>query len=136
MAWRKSQNMDGTDWSSEETSKPDRRNFLYTQARSTPNTGKEALWNVVRRCGGPFKWLKADLFMLGVSLEPDNVLVLEAYSEFLRVLGQRLLPKVGAEPLSNVMRARPEAQELSMLLACLATRATPPGEIVEAIFSF
>jgi hypothetical protein len=51
------------------------------------------------------------------------MVVLEAYSEFLRVLGHRLLPKAGVEPLSRLDRARPEVQEMSFLLASLATSA-------------
>jgi hypothetical protein len=64
--------------------------------------------------------------MLGLADDPENVKVIAAYSNFLQVLGHRLLPKVGVEPLGSLERARPEVQELSLLLACLATPATHP----------
>ena len=59
--------------------------------------------------------------MLGVASDPENLAVIESFSTFLRALGHRLLPLAGARPLDRLERARPEVQELSMLLACLAT---------------
>ena len=70
--------------------------------------------------------------MLGVASEAENLAVMESFSAFLITFGQRLLPKVGAEPLGSLQRARPEVQELSMLLAflpCPASvqeKSTPP----------
>jgi hypothetical protein len=131
MAWSTLRDQESRGWSSDETSKPSHWQSPPSRSRSAPNNSDEAMWNVVRRCGGPFKWLKADLFMLGEASEPCNMVVLEAYSEFLRVLGHRLLPKAGVEPLSRLDRARPEVQEMSFLLASLATRpssSTAPSQ--------
>ena len=47
--------------------------------------------------------------------------MIESFSAFLRALGHRLLPLAGDQPLGRLERARPEVQELAMLLACLAT---------------
>ena len=124
MAW-KSRRYGSAAWrenSSEETA-PTQHQAAHAKSYAPPDTAEGALWNVVRRCGGPYKWLKSDLFMLGVASDPENIAVVEAYSEFLRALGQRLLPQAGIKPLEKLQRARPEVQELSMLLACLATPA-------------
>ena len=83
------------------------------------------MWNLVRRCGGPYKWLKNDLLLLGCSENPENKLVVEAFSLFLRSLGSRLLPGLGSQPIVKLSRARPEVQELAGLLAHLAGGPVP-----------
>ena len=122
MSWRQKHRSSSTwhDDSGEDTA-PARWQPPSTKTHSSPATAEAALWNVVRRCGGPYKWLKSDLFMLGVASYPENLTVAEALSDFLGVLGRRLLPTAGITPLSSLDRARPEVQELSLLLAHLAT---------------
>ena len=105
------------DWSGSESDK------TYTATAKSrkpeaPLSQEQALWKVVSRIAPSFRWLKTDLFMLAASTENEPIIA--KFAELLAMLGQKLLPNVGAVPMKSLEAARPEVIELSSLLAFLA----------------
>ena len=86
----------------------------------------DALWTAAERSGATWKHLKTDLAMLGGSEEHRDIL--EAFAKALKMLGNKLVPRLGLEPVDNVIRARPEAQEVIFLLATLAGDRSSPHQ--------
>ena len=88
------------------------------QQKWSATTPEQALWSATKRIAPAWRWLKTDLTMLARQDEYHDVL--QAFANLLQVMGNRLLPKVGVEPLSALSAARSEVQELVFLLASLA----------------
>ena len=92
------------------------------KAHSPPDDPEQAMWSAVRRLGPAYKWLSSDLFLLGAAEHPANRDILDTFAELLAKLGRRVLPDAGAQPMSKLVRARAEVQDLASLLLSLASR--------------
>lgn len=104
MAWRRNANHDR--YSSDETT----ANYRVHQKHA--DSVSDTLWVAAGRSGSTWKQLKTDLTLLAGAHEHEDVL--EAFASALKLLGSKLLPTLGKEPLRNFVKARPESQEIAL----------------------